>query len=45
VAGYARDGGEIDEAEIQDIVNIATTALAEGRFFALNPQFVVTCRV
>ncbi|MFT6581127.1 MAG: ubiquinone/menaquinone biosynthesis C-methylase UbiE [Alphaproteobacteria bacterium] len=45
VAGYARDGGDLDEAEIQAIVQIATDALTKGRFFALNPQFMVTSRV
>jgi ubiquinone/menaquinone biosynthesis C-methylase UbiE len=46
VAGYARDGDSgIAEADIQRVVDIATNALAEGRFFALNPQFMVTCTV
>lgn len=46
IAGYARDGGgNIGEDDIQNVVNIATKALENGQFFALNPQFMVTCTV
>ena len=45
VAGYARDGGAIAEARIEAVVDAATAALAAGRFFALNPQFMVTATV
>jgi hypothetical protein len=45
VAGYARDGGQIDEAKIQAVVDTASRALDEGKFFALNPQFLVTATV
>jgi ubiquinone/menaquinone biosynthesis C-methylase UbiE len=46
IAGYARDGDSaIREDDIQNVVNIAEKALADGRFFALNPQFMVTCKV
>jgi ubiquinone/menaquinone biosynthesis C-methylase UbiE len=47
IAGYARDGGRvgITEAEIEEAVALATRALDEGRFLALNPQFMVTATV
>lgn len=46
IAGYARDGDSaISEGDIQNVVDIATNALAAGQFFALNPQFMVTCAV
>ena len=46
IAGYARDGdSEFAEVDIRKIIDVATKALADGRFFALNPQFMVTCTV
>ena len=45
VAGYARLGGHISEARIDAIVETAARALDDGRFFALNPQFMVTATV
>ncbi|PPR20040.1 MAG: Demethylmenaquinone methyltransferase [Alphaproteobacteria bacterium MarineAlpha10_Bin3] len=45
MAGYARDGGDHDEVTVQRVVDIATRAVDEGRFFSLNPQFLVTATV
>lgn len=45
VAGYASEGGGLDDKAIRAVVDTATEALAEGRFFAVNPQFVVTATV
>jgi len=45
MAGHARDGGDHDEATVQRVVDIATRAVEEGKFFALNPQFLVTATV
>jgi ubiquinone/menaquinone biosynthesis C-methylase UbiE len=44
-AGYARAGGTLPESEIAAVVETAERALAAGRFFALNPQFMVTATV
>jgi ubiquinone/menaquinone biosynthesis C-methylase UbiE len=45
VAGYAREGGGLDDKAIRAVVDTATEALAAGKFFAINPQFVVTATV
>jgi len=45
MAGYARDGGRHDEETVQRVVDIASRAVREGTFFALNPQFLVTATV
>lgn len=45
VAGYAREGGQMDEARIARCVEIATKAMEDGDYFAVNPQFLVTATV
>jgi ubiquinone/menaquinone biosynthesis C-methylase UbiE len=45
MAGYAREGGAHDEAIVSRVVDTASKAVTEGRFFALNPQFLVTATV
>ncbi len=45
IAGYAREAGTLDEAAIQRVLDIATAALEDGTYFAVNPQFVVTATV
>ncbi len=45
LAGYARESGTHDEATVQRVVDVATRAVADGDFFALNPQFLVTATV
>ena len=45
MAGYAREGGNHDEAVVQRVVDVAAKALENGTFFALNPQFLVTATV
>ncbi len=45
MAGYARDGGDHDEETVQRVVDIASRAVDEGKFFSLNPQFLVTATV
>lgn len=45
MAGYARDGGAHDAETVQRVVDVASRAVEEGRFFALNPQFLVTATV
>lgn len=45
MAGYAREGGMHDEETVQRVVDIATKAVADGTFFSLNPQFLVTATV
>ena len=44
-AGYARLGGQLPEADIQAVQDMAQAALDEGCFFAVNPQFVVTAEI
>ncbi len=44
-AGYAREGGRHDEAVVSRVVEVASRAVEEGTFFALNPQFLVTATV
>ncbi len=45
LAGYARMGGRLAEAEIQAVVDIAVKAKEEGTFLALKPLFMVTAIV
>ncbi len=45
MAGYAREGGSHDEEIVARVVDVATGAVADGTFFALNPQFLVTATV
>lgn len=45
MAGYAREGGAHDEETVQRVVDIASKAVEDGTFFALNPQFLVTATV
>jgi ubiquinone/menaquinone biosynthesis C-methylase UbiE len=45
LAGYAREGGAHDEEIVARVVDVATRAVADGTFFALNPQFLVTATV
>ena len=45
IAGYAREACTFDEARIQHILDTAHTALEDGTYFAVNPQFVVTATV
>ena len=40
-----REAGTLDEAAIQCVVDIATAALEDGTYFAVNPQFIVTATV
>lgn len=42
IAGYAREARTMDDIAIQRVLDIATSALKEGTYFAVNPQFVVT---
>jgi len=44
VAGYARLGGALGEAEIERVLTTARAALENGTYMALNPQFLVTAR-
>jgi hypothetical protein len=44
-AGYARLGSGLSEEAIQAVVRTAERAVAAGRFFGLNPQFMVTATV
>ncbi len=44
-AGYARNSGTHDEETVRRVVDTATKAAANGEFFALNPQFLVTATV
>ena len=41
MAGYAREGGQIDVREVDDIVQSLETALADHAYLVLAPQFVV----
>ncbi|MDA1101337.1 MAG: methyltransferase domain-containing protein [Proteobacteria bacterium] len=45
MAGYAREGGAYDEETVSRVVDVAAKAVADGTFFALNPQFLVTATV
>jgi ubiquinone/menaquinone biosynthesis C-methylase UbiE len=45
LAGYAREGGRLGEAEIQAVVDIVEGALKNGTFLAINPHFMVTATV
>jgi hypothetical protein len=45
IAGYAREAGRLDETAIQRVLDIATAALEDGTYFAVNPQFVLTATV
>ena len=45
MAGYAREGGAHDEEIVSRVVDVATKAVADGTFFAMNPQFLVTATV
>jgi ubiquinone/menaquinone biosynthesis C-methylase UbiE len=45
LAGYAREGGRLDPARIDAVLEIAETAARNGDFLALTPQFVVTATV
>ena len=42
MAGYARDGGAMGEEEIEGVLSTLDTALADGTYLVLAPQFVVT---
>lgn len=44
-AGYAREGGRHDEEVVSRVVEVASKAVEDGTFFALNPQFLVTATV
>ena len=44
-AGYAREGGKYDEEVVERVVDVASRAVEDGTFFALNPQFLVTATV
>lgn len=44
VAGYARQGGQMAEAEIDAMLADVEGALAAGRYLAVSPQFVMTAR-
>ncbi len=45
MAGYAREGGRHDEEVVARVADVATRAVEDGTFFALNPQFLVTATV
>ena len=45
MAGYAREGGRHDEETVSRVVDVASKAVEDGTFFALNPQFLVTATV
>lgn len=45
MAGYAREGGQHDEATVQRVLDNAGEAVEKGTFFSLNPQFLVTATV
>ena len=45
IAGYAREAGTMDEQLIAGILETAEAALAEDKYFAVNPQFVMTATV
>ena len=42
IAGYAREAGTLDEAAIRRVLDIATAALEDETYFAVNPQLIVT---
>ena len=42
MAGYARTAATMEDIAIDRILDIATSALEDGTYFAVNPQFVVT---
>jgi len=42
MAGYARNGGEMAEAEIDAILATLDRALAKGTYLVVAPQFIVT---
>lgn len=42
VAGYARESGMMEQEQIDAILKIVAAALAERRYLAIAPQFVVT---
>ncbi len=42
MAGYARNGGEMDKAEIDSILSTLDQALADNTYLVLAPQFIVT---
>ena len=45
MAGYAREGGNHDEAIVQRVLVQSKRAVEDGTFFAVNPQFLVTATV
>ena len=42
VAGYARQSGAMEPAEIDTILRTVARARADGTYLAVSPQFVVT---
>lgn len=42
MAGYAKSGGQMTDADIEEILFTIEQALSEGSYLALEPQFVVT---
>lgn len=42
MAGYARGGGKMSDAGVEDILSRIEQAIASGRYLALSPQFIVT---
>ena len=45
IAGYAREASTLDEQSINSILDTTEAALEDGRYLAVNPQFVVTTAV
>jgi hypothetical protein len=41
MAGYARQGGQMDTREVDDIVELLEAALIDRAYLVLAPQFVV----
>ena len=42
MAGYARDGGDMSDANIAETLSTIEQAIASGSYLAIAPQFVVT---
>ena len=45
IAGYACEASTLDEQSINSILDTAEAALEDGRYLAVNPQFVVSIAV
>jgi hypothetical protein len=45
VAGYAREGGDMDGRRIDAVLETVKAAVANGTYLAISPQFIVTATV